>query len=209
MASDHSRIVALIQEHEAALTALRTTLALLDGGRAESSAKRSGNTISQALAVEAARQAQNGNGHGNGQGKGHHKSAIMARRQHTGTLLAQFDRTEPRRVAGNTKLGVLIQHGYLAPKGDGWVRTDKAYSVDPRARQQDDAPAKKAAKKPGYWNPVATAARRKKTAAVLATYDTKKPKPLQPKAGLGAAVAAGYLRAQGDGYVRTAKVFTP
>src|SRR5262245_5521252 len=51
-------------------------------------------------------------------------------------------------------------------------------------------------------------ARRKRTAAKLAHFDTDTPKSLNGHGkGSGGLVAAGYLKAKGDGYVRTSKPF--
>jgi hypothetical protein len=191
------------------LLALRTTLALLDGNAHASSAKRSGSTISQAMALDAARLG-NGNGHSRPAGK----PSLLAQRQRTAALLAQFDRTEPRRSPGRANIGVLIHRGYLVRQGDGFVRTDKPYVVDRSAALLAEAltaPATKASKKPGYWSPAATAARRKRTAALLATFSPTKPTAPTDAArrGFGALIASGYLKRRPGGYVRTAKVFTP
>jgi len=53
------------------------------------------------------------------------------------------------------------------------------------------------------------AARRQRTVALLASFDTNTPTPAGSLGRIGALVNNGYLRKKGDGYVRTAKVFTP
>lgn len=60
---------------------------------------------------------------------GYSKDAVVARRQQTATLLASFDRDEPRPMANPRQAGVLIQHGYLKAKGDGFLRTAKEFQV--------------------------------------------------------------------------------
>jgi len=58
------------------------------------------------------------------------KAAMQARRQATAELLAQFDRKTPHRPDGNLGrlgIGMAIRHGYLKKKGDGYVRTAKAF----------------------------------------------------------------------------------
>jgi hypothetical protein len=201
------QLEALAIHHEQLAAAIRTTLSLV---RSEAKVPKedAGSLLSQALEVDVARRGGRRELPTNGNGA--HGPAIVVQRQKTADKLAQFDRSEPRRVPGLNNAGVLIANGYLLKKPGGFVRTDKPFVVDRSAAPA--APAEKSvkhAKKKGYWDKAATVARRKKTAAVLATYDTKKAKPLIHKAGLGALIAAGYLRHQGDGYVRTAKVFEP
>jgi hypothetical protein len=210
--SERSRIEKLIAHHEQQLAALRTVHALLAGDEQASSTRRRGTTVAQALQLEAERHA-NGNGHeGRGrrrEGKGHHKAAVLARREQAAAFLAEFDRTTPRpRTYGGKRLGAFISNGYLRQTDDGILRTDKPYVVDARAPQAPPAPK---VKKPNYWNKAATKARREKTAAYLDTFGPTKPQPPTNGArhGLSALIAGGYLKKRGDGYVRTAKAFTP
>lgn len=49
-------------------------------------------------------------------------------RERTAALLASYSHTVPGpRVPEG---GILIRHGYLAKKGEGWVRTRKAFHVE-------------------------------------------------------------------------------
>jgi hypothetical protein len=219
--SERSRIEKLIAHHEQQLAALRTVHALLAGDEQASSARRSKSTVTQALRLEAGRRS-NGDGpaeHGpyyvpeergrRSEGKGHHKAAVLARREQAAAFLAEFDRTIPRpRTYGGKRLGAFISNGYLRQTDEGILRTDKVYEVDPRAPRTAPAPK---VKKPNYWNKAATTARREKTAAYLDTFSPTKPQPLTDgaKHGATALVKNGYLKKRGDGYVRTAKAFTP
>jgi hypothetical protein len=63
-------------------------------------------------------------------------------------------------------------------------------------------------RQPGYHTKTAIEARRKQTAAFLATFDTRKPTPGKlPREYSSLANKLGYLTRKGDGYVRTAKPF--
>lgn len=49
------------------------------------------------------------------------------RRERTAALLATYSHTVPGpRIPEG---GILLRHGYLAKKGDGWVRTKKAFVI--------------------------------------------------------------------------------
>jgi len=64
------------------------------------------------------------------------KAGLLAQRQATVEFLGEFAANTPRLPAdatGRRKLGVLIAHGYLKRKGDGFVRTAKPYHIDPKA----------------------------------------------------------------------------
>jgi len=63
----------------------------------------------------------------------------------------------------------------------------------------------------GYGSKAAIAARRQKTAALLATFSRTVPAAHQDPArrGFGGLIAAGYLKRGKGGFLRTAKVFTP
>lgn len=55
-----------------------------------------------------------------------------ARRERSFNLLAQFDRAEARPVPAEFSaqgVSVLVQHGYLKTKGDGYLRTAKEFRV--------------------------------------------------------------------------------
>ena len=71
--------------------------------------------------------------------------------------------------------------------------------------------ARKAAKpKKPYLGKEALKAQRVRTAAMLAKYDRTKPRPTEAAGrAIGIMVTRGYLVKKGDGYIRTAKEFTP
>lgn len=118
-----ARIVRLLQHHEAAAAALRTTLELVDGEAAQAKARKPPyNIINQALAIDATRR------------KGKRKQPTtkeerLRQRQRTVAILDKYDRVTPRpiEIAGRS-MGILVQHGYLVRKGDGYVRTVKTYT---------------------------------------------------------------------------------
>ena len=52
-------------------------------------------------------------------------------RQQTAEYLAQFDTEEPRTIP-SPALGAYVRRGYLKPKGDGYLRTSKPFTVEVR-----------------------------------------------------------------------------
>jgi hypothetical protein len=114
----------LLEYHEDAANHIRRTLDLLarmNGAGAESSAtivEKLGAFVARGRAAQAAVDA-----------------AIAApkkksTRQQAAQLLARFDLKEPRSAGeGKMQIGALTRHGYLRKKGDGYVRTTKAFTV--------------------------------------------------------------------------------
>jgi hypothetical protein len=118
-----ARIVRLLQHHEAAAAALRTTLELVDTAAAEVKASRPPyNIINKALVLDATRR--------KAQPKRPKLSVEMkkAQRHRTAAILAKYDRTTPKdaTIAGKSA-GILVTRGYLTWKGDGYVRTAKEF----------------------------------------------------------------------------------
>ena len=63
--STRGRLVKLLQRHEAAATAIRTTLLLLDGDAAQTKTEKAGDVLHQAIKIDTVRAAaSNGNGSG-------------------------------------------------------------------------------------------------------------------------------------------------
>ena len=61
--STRGRLVKLLQRHEAAATAIRTTLLLLDGDAAQTKTEKAGDVLHQAIKIDTVRAAaSNGNG---------------------------------------------------------------------------------------------------------------------------------------------------
>lgn len=89
---------------------------------------------------------KNGNGNGNGHWpaivatapepakpakakKGGHTVAVRRRRAETETFLAKFSTTTPQPANdGGRLIGAMIRYGYLKKKGDGFLRTAKAFT---------------------------------------------------------------------------------
>lgn len=55
------------------------------------------------------------------------RASMRATRQETVHRLAGMSRTEPRPITSN--MGILVAHGYLVRKGDGFVLTGKEYKA--------------------------------------------------------------------------------
>ncbi len=118
----------LLDEHERAASAIRTTLELLGASLRQTKQARTQTVLATAVQLDTARR-----GRPPGPVTNYNSAAsIAARRQYSAELLTRFDRTEPRgsTVLSGTdvvKIGPLTRRGYLKRKGDGWVRTSKEY----------------------------------------------------------------------------------
>jgi hypothetical protein len=85
-----------------------------------------GHTITHALALDAARRARVARV----AKPNTHRGSTPATRRRAARLLGKFDATTPRPwTFGRGLIGTLTLHGYLVKKGDGYVRTDKAFKV--------------------------------------------------------------------------------
>lgn len=138
-AVNEKQFMKLLSYHERAADVLRAALALLRHGAPSANGHKgtdldaviapgAGDIQRAALQHEARRLATL-----QGRPKKHprtsdYKIEMKKRRQATAKVLARFDRDEPRPNAGGRSIGVLVQHGFLKQKGDGYVRTDKPFT---------------------------------------------------------------------------------
>lgn len=142
-------------------------------------------------------------------GPKHYSPAQLKQRERSAALLSQFDRTEPKSIR-DTRLGALVRRGYLARKGDGYIRTAREFILAPGRSHNGSSTAPTPKRKvTGNWSATAKA-RRQLTAELLATFDREDPHTLTDRPHrVGVLVQHGYLKAKGDGHVRTAKPFEP
>lgn len=134
----------------------------------------------------------NGNGDGNGQGGGLTRSKLL-------TILAHHERIA---MAIRTTLQVLEDESALRKTKTATSMIAKAITMDLGRRRK---------KKPTKPHAERIAERRKFTEKFLAKFDTTEPRMVEglKQGGAGTLVRHGYLKAKGDGYIRTAKEFTP
>ena len=104
---------------------------------------------------------------------------------------------EQKAAAIRATMAILGEHSGASAARRGSSTIDAAIALDAQRR----APA-------GHGSISAVRQRRERTAALLATFDPTTPNPVLLRGG-GRLVTLGYLRKKGNGYVRTAKVFTP
>ena len=112
------RLGKLLAYHEERAAAIRLVLGELNGTAMAAKRNGHGGVLRAALALEGARRQTKTK-----------KTNIRAQRQASADLLAQFDPKTPRHIEGVRSLGSLVRRGYLRPKGDGYIRTAKEYSV--------------------------------------------------------------------------------
>jgi hypothetical protein len=130
----------LLAFHTSAVQAIQMTLDLLKG--AQTAEKRNGHSalLASAIALDAARHVasapvtKRGGGRRPNAKPGVFAAQLRKQRTATATLLKRFDPETPlsakaAHVTHPQSLGVLIHHGYLRAKGDGYVRTDKRFEV--------------------------------------------------------------------------------
>lgn len=138
-----ARMTKLLAFHETNAQALRISLALLNGHATEAAQQNGHAVVAKALALDHTRR----NGHSNGHKKrGRPSNAekalgdvrpyaarIAANRKRTAAFLKNFSTSIPSRPEGGTLkqrgVGTLIRHGYLKSKGDGYVRTEKVFTL--------------------------------------------------------------------------------
>jgi hypothetical protein len=58
------------------------------------------------------------------------KAAARAARERSAAVLKQFHRDKPTRAPNLGGISPLLLHGYLKRKGDGYIRTGKAFVID-------------------------------------------------------------------------------
>lgn len=138
-----SKLEKLLEYHERAAAAVRTTLELLRAAAHASAVDRQSRTINTALVLDAMRSngappaPMPGKKRGRPPGTVKRGSKIRAQRTRSATFLDGFDRSEPREpgpiaaLLGVSALttGSMVRRGYLAKKGSGYVRTAKEFRV--------------------------------------------------------------------------------
>jgi hypothetical protein len=119
------KLEAMAAEHERIAVSIRTTLALLQETGRRAARGQLAKKLAGAVKTRKAAAPPKG-----------------SRRQQTATFLAQFGPTPrtpkaaveaaglPSPLIART-VGSLVRHGYLKKKGDGYVRTPRAYAVAP------------------------------------------------------------------------------
>src|SRR5688572_5843758 len=128
-----------LHHHEQIVTAIRTTLALPDDHASTKTAKRAPDVLAQALALDRQRKASS-NGSGprigrppkNKQPSYWNHETVKERRKRTAAFLELFNATTPTPAPSKKgkggALGIMIQHGFLKKKGDGYIRTGKVFT---------------------------------------------------------------------------------
>lgn len=114
-------IVKLLQHHESIVHSLRTTLALLTGQQQAATQKRAAQVQAKALTLDKGRRTS----------KKQDRVSLKEQRQRSIEFLAQFNMTTPVPNPNSNYhgLGPLVRRGYLKKKGDGYLRTSKAYEL--------------------------------------------------------------------------------
>jgi len=135
----------MLAEYEQRAAAIRTTLDLLVNAQASTNGASSGSgtaaaLLDQARAIDATRRASRNGAtprkHAGGRPpRGHRlqddpdyhsRAAVTARRARTRRFLATLDPVTPR-PAKFQGIGPLMLYGYIAKKGDGYIRTSKPF----------------------------------------------------------------------------------
>lgn len=134
-------------------------------------------------------------------------SAIVRQRQATAVFLSQFDLAEPKAITDH-RIGSLVRRGYLIRHGDnGYVRSGKEFVVQPSKRKDGDASPAPTKKRSTSARP-SNKDQRARTAELLATLDREEPRQVEQANRVGVLIQHGYIKAKGEGFVRTAKPFT-
>lgn len=124
------QLLKLLAKHERIVDSIRETLNALGVHRTRSASTRASQTLSAALAIDGQRVAGRAAGRA---AKGSKVSETRRRRQASIAFLARFNRDTPTELdpnggLSNRGIGALVRHGYLKPKGDGFVRTAKEFT---------------------------------------------------------------------------------
>ncbi len=141
-----SRLDRLLAYHESAAEAIRTTIGLLNGSAKAAKTNGHSTVLAEALALDGARAHKVKASHAKTKTttkRAQSRSAIRVQRERTAQVLDRFDPKTPRAVMdvanelglsySQIGLGPLVHRKYLKRKGDGFVRTAKAYHVDKSA----------------------------------------------------------------------------
>lgn len=119
-------LVKLLEKYRAAVASIEMTLQLLDLELMSRKQRVANAMVDQALALDGARRKTKG------------PVAAKAKKAPKGTdrassakVLNHFSMTEPRQAPSGDarRLAVYIRHGYLAKKGDGYIRTEKQFAA--------------------------------------------------------------------------------
>lgn len=191
------RLEQLLEFHRKRADAIRLTLSLLDEAMGPDRVRRVKGTLAQAIQLDQERRGKSGK-------KDNTRATQQAKRFETAALLNSLSKTAPTRLGHIA--GILARKGYIARKGDGWVRTSRVF--DPTAPYPSEINRKPENKK--YRTPTTTKQRRLQTAKMLAKLSTTVPTPNYKVLNRGALAVLqlhGYIEKKGDGYVRTGKEF--
>jgi hypothetical protein len=126
------RLAKLLAHHEGIAAAIRTTMELLADTRTGAKQKTAGAVINQAIALDATRRqttatTRKKTGRAYNGGGARSAARIKASRRQQAKYLATFSPTVPKLKIGQ-RSAVLIRHGYLVKRGDGYVRSDKVFT---------------------------------------------------------------------------------
>lgn len=144
--TEMTRLQQLLAYYENGAATIRRAIALLAefppggrrGGRGRAPASGGAPAVfDAAVALDAARRRRAGEPEPPAppRVRGAHSAMIRANRKRTGALLARFARarspipTSTLRQADARRIAVLLRWGLIARKGDGYVRTEKPFSV--------------------------------------------------------------------------------
>jgi len=135
-----SRLDRLLAYHESAAEAIRTTIGLLNGSAKAAKTNGHSTVLAEAIALDGARAHKAKASHAKKKKTAMTRTTIRAQRERTAQVLDLFDPKTPRAAAEVAQhlglsymqigLGPLVHRKYLKRKGDGYVRTAKAYHVD-------------------------------------------------------------------------------
>lgn len=125
-----ARLRLMLLKYETAAAALRATIALVDEDAHARRAARTAPVLLEAAALDHERRAKRPSS--KRARRGQSTREMYARRAKSARLLASLDTKTPRPVRDTRGLAVLMQHGYIRRVEDGYLRTDKPFSVNSR-----------------------------------------------------------------------------
>jgi hypothetical protein len=139
--SGGGKLERLLAYHEHAAEAIRTTIGLMNGHATTAKTNGHASVLADAIALDGARRAKTGKKKKRvSLSKPGDRAAILAQRARTLQALDAFSTKKPSAPEAIAQalgidpktigIGPLRAHGYLKKKGDGYVRTAKAYVVD-------------------------------------------------------------------------------
>ena len=122
--SSRGSLVKLLEKYRAAVASIEMTLQLLDLELTTRKQRVVSTIVDQALALDGARRKTPTVAKAKKAPKGAYRAS-------SAKILNHFSTTEPRQAAGGDgrRLAVYIRHGYLAKKGDGYIRTEKKFAA--------------------------------------------------------------------------------